>query len=150
MSFYSFTSTTTTTNYHTTTTTPTATTCYLLYCSLFLGLFFAELSVPTVVCWHFVCFPLFVCDYFIKIFQGRQQWVRRISGQYSYLQAALLALVIYTTRIGGSFLNGRVIHRMSCFFSTIMVGVGIFTLDLTSYSIVSIFKIYYCCSFHYI
>ena len=30
--------------------------------------------------------------YFIKIFQGRQPWVRRISGQYSSLQAALLVL----------------------------------------------------------
>ena len=43
--------------------------------------------------------------YFIKIFQGRQPWVRRISGQNSSLQAALLVLVIYY--VGEFFHNGR-------------------------------------------
>ena len=44
--------------------------------------------------------------YFITNFQGRQPWVRRISGQYSSLQAALLVLVIYYM---GEFLLGDVL-----------------------------------------
>ena len=39
--------------------------------------------------------------YFIKIFQGRQPWVRRISGQYTSLQAGFLVLC------GWVFHNGR-------------------------------------------
>ena len=39
--------------------------------------------------------PRAVGDRFINKFQGRQPLVRRILGQYSSLQAALLVLVIY-------------------------------------------------------
>ena len=49
--------------------------------------------------------PNEMATYSIKIFQGRQPCVRRISGQYSSLQAALLILVIYY--VGETFLNGE-------------------------------------------
>ena len=65
----------------------------------------------------------------LKIFQGLQPWVRRFSGQYSSLKAALLILVIYCNilRDMGEFLLGGA-WEGSYFLSTIMVSVGIFTL----------------------
>ena len=61
----------------------------------------------------------------------KQPSVRRISGQYSSLQAALLVLEIYY--VGEFFLigTGPILlfkYMYALFFSTIMVGVGIFTL----------------------
>ena len=64
-----------------------------------------------------------VCTYlFIRIFQGRQRWVRLISGQYLPLQAALLVLVIYYM---GDFLLGGVLFLVHY---NGRLSVGIFTL----------------------
>ena len=58
--------------------------------------------------------------YYIKKNQGRQPWVRRISGQYSSLQAALLVLEIYYIWVSFCW-------EGSYFLSAIMVSVGIYT-----------------------
>ena len=70
--------------------------------------------------WFFSFARTFSC-HFIKIFQGRQPWIRRISGQYSSLQTALLVLVIYymseflfIRRVIGIGYDALISHNFAC------------------------------------